>query len=100
MEARFGNLVLSLTLSVVVPAWVRDSQSGIGSSRGRILPMMKLESDGMSLAKRSRSKRCELRTCAFGDLINYSSRFGRDQLHRGAMESANLAFLFKKRFAR
>jgi len=48
---KFGNLILSLAMSVLFFRWVRDSQSGMWVLRRSILDEMKLESDGMSFSE-------------------------------------------------
>src|ERR1043165_7463743 len=44
---KFGNLVLSLAMSMLYFQWVRDSQSGMWAFKRSILKDMKLVSDGM-----------------------------------------------------
>src|SRR5207245_7052386 len=44
---KFGNLVLSVAMSLLYFRWVRDSQSGMWVFRRSILDDMVLESDGM-----------------------------------------------------
>src|SRR6478752_345646 len=48
---KFGNLVLSLAVSVLFFRWVRDSQSGMWVFRRSILKEMKLDSDGMAFSE-------------------------------------------------
>src|SRR5882672_10792223 len=48
---KFGNLVLSLVMSILFFRWVRDSQSGMWVFRRAILKDMKLESDGMAFSE-------------------------------------------------
>src|SRR5450755_1771025 len=48
---KFGNLVLSLTTSVLFFRWVRDSQSGMWVFRRAILEDMKLTADGMAFSE-------------------------------------------------
>ena len=48
---KFGNLVLSLAMSMLFFRWVRDSQSGMWVFRRSILKDMKLESDGMAFSE-------------------------------------------------
>src|SRR5262252_761487 len=43
---KFGNLVLSLAMSILYFRWVRDSQSGMWVFRRAILKDMRVESDG------------------------------------------------------
>ena len=48
---KFGNLMLSLAMSVLYFRWVRDSQSGMWVFRRSILRDMKLDSDGMAFSE-------------------------------------------------
>ena len=99
---KFGNLVLSLAMSLLFFRWVRDSQSGMWVFRRSILKDMKLESDGMALsAKRSRSRRCAIR--GFASARSRScirSRLGETKLNPWRDGVQNLLLLFKKRFLR
>ena len=47
LKHRFGNLALSLAMSLLYFRWVRDSQSGMWVLRRSILQRMNLESEGM-----------------------------------------------------
>src|SRR5204863_4509672 len=47
----FGNLILSLAMSILYFRWVRDSQSGMWVFRRAILSKMTLESDGMAFSE-------------------------------------------------
>src|SRR5579871_5431071 len=51
LKHKFGNLLLSLAMSVLFFRWVRDSQSGMWVLRRSILKEMKLESDGMAFSE-------------------------------------------------
>jgi glycosyltransferase involved in cell wall biosynthesis len=98
---RFGNLVLSLALSVLFLRWVRDSQSGMWVFARRIVPLMKLESDGMAFSEEIKIEALRHRQIRFREIIiNYSSRLGEKKLQPWRDGFRNLAFLFKKRFAR
>jgi len=98
---RFGNLVLSLALSVLFLRWVRDSQSGMWVFARRIVPLMKLESDGMAFSEEIKIEALRNRQIRFREIIiNYSSRLGEKKLQPWRDGFRNLAFLFKKRFAR
>jgi glycosyltransferase involved in cell wall biosynthesis len=48
---KFGNLVLSIAMSLLYFRWVRDSQSGMWVFRRSILKQMKLESDSMAFSE-------------------------------------------------
>src|SRR5205085_9018070 len=47
----FGNLILSLAMSILYFRWVRDSQSGMWVFRRSMLDKMKLVSDGMAFSE-------------------------------------------------
>src|ERR1043166_4165680 len=51
LKNKFGNLILSLVMSVLFFRWVRDSQSGMWVLRRSIVKDMKLESDGMAFSE-------------------------------------------------
>src|SRR5579884_2707522 len=51
LKHHFGNLVLSLAMSILYFRWVRDSQSGMWVFRRSILKQMSLESDGMAFSQ-------------------------------------------------
>jgi glycosyltransferase involved in cell wall biosynthesis len=98
---KFGNLVLSLAVSVLFFRWVRDSQSGMWVFRRSILKEMKLESDGMGFSEEIKIEALRNRRIRFGEIsIMYSSRLGETKLNAWRDGFANLAFLLKKRFFR
>jgi len=57
----FGNLVLSLAMSILFFRWVRDSQSGMWVLRRAILKDMKVESDGMAFSEEIKIEACATR---------------------------------------
>ena len=98
---KFGNLVLSLAMSVLFFRWVRDSQSGMWVFRRSILKEMKLESDGMAFSEEIKIEAVRNRSIRFGEIsIQYSSRLGETKLNPWRDGFHNLAFLAKKRFFR
>jgi glycosyltransferase involved in cell wall biosynthesis len=98
---KFGNLVLSLAVSVLFFRWVRDSQSGMWVFRRSILKEMKLESDGMGFSEEIKIEALRNHRVRFGEIsIMYSSRLGETKLNAWRDGFANLAFLLKKRFFR
>lgn len=97
----FGNLVLSVVMSLLFFHWVRDSQSGMWVFSRRILPQMKLESEGMSFSEEIKIEALRNGQIRFREIIiNYSSRLGEMKLRPWRDGFSNLAFLFKKRFLR
>ena len=97
----FGNMILSVTLSVLFVRWVRDSQSGMWVFARRILPAMKLESDGMAFSEEIKIEALSNSQIRFREIIiNYSTRLGEVKLQPWRDGVRNLGFLFKKRFAR
>ncbi|HXK06994.1 MAG TPA: glycosyltransferase family 2 protein [Verrucomicrobiae bacterium] len=98
---KFGNLVLSLAVSILFFRWVRDSQSGMWVLRRSILKDMKLESDGMAFSEEIKIEALVNPNVRFGEIsIMYSSRLGETKLNAWRDGFANLAFLLKKRFLR
>jgi dolichol-phosphate hexosyltransferase len=97
----FGNLVLSLAMSLLFFRWVRDSQSGMWVFRRTILKHMKLESDGMAFSEEIKIEALRNPQIRFREIsILYSSRLGEKKLNPWRDGVRNLAFLVKKRFLR
>jgi glycosyltransferase involved in cell wall biosynthesis len=98
---KFGNLVLSLAMSLLFFRWVRDSQSGMWVFRRRILDKMKLEADGMAFSEEIKIEALVQPNVRFGEIsIVYSSRTGETKLNPWKDGIRNLMFLVRKRFAR
>src|SRR5881409_1684306 len=98
---KFGNLVLSLVMSVLFFRWVRDSQSGMWVFNRAILKDMKLESDGMAFSEEIKIEALRSPRIRFGEIsIMYTSRLGEIKLNPWRDGFQNLAFLLKKRFFR
>ncbi len=101
LKHKVGNLILSLTMSVLFFHWVRDSQSGMWVFSRHIVPTMKLESDGMAFSEEIKIEALRNPKIRFREIIiNYSSRLGEKKLQPWRDGFRNLAFLFKKRFFR
>jgi hypothetical protein len=98
---KFGNLILSLAMSMLFFRWVRDSQSGMWVLRRSILDDMKLESNGMSFSEEIKVEAIRNPRIRFGEIsIQYSSRLGEKKLNPWRDGVQNLLFLAKKRFFR
>jgi glycosyltransferase involved in cell wall biosynthesis len=98
---KFGNLVLSLAMSVLFFRWVRDSQSGMWVLRRSVLKEMRLVSDGMAFSEEIKIEAIRNRRIRFGEIsILYSSRLGEAKLNPWKDGMQNLSFLVRKRFAR
>jgi len=96
---KIGNLLLSVATSVLYFRWVRDSQSGMWVFRRSILPLMKLESDGMAFSEEIKIEALKRSQIRFGEIsIQYSSRLGEIKLNPWRDGLHNLWFLVKKRF--
>jgi len=96
---KFGNLVLSLAMSLLFFRWVRDSQSGMWVFRRSILEGMSLESDGMSFSEEIKIEALKNSRVRFAEIsILYSSRLGEIKLNPWRDGAYNLWFLVKKRF--
>ncbi|MFN0166419.1 MAG: glycosyltransferase family 2 protein [Bryobacteraceae bacterium] len=97
---KIGNLILSLAASILYFRWVRDSQSGMWVLRRSILPLMKLESDGMAFSEEIKIEALKHPKIRFGEIsIQYSSRLGEIKLNPWRDGFYNLWFLLKKRFS-
>ena len=100
LKHKFGNLVLSLAMSVLYLKWVRDSQSGMWVFRREILKDMRLVSDGMAFSEEIKIEALKNSRVRFAEIsILYSSRLGEIKLNPWRDGFANLWFLVKKRFS-
>jgi glycosyltransferase involved in cell wall biosynthesis len=98
---KFGNLVLSLAMSMLYFRWVRDSQSGMWVFRRAILADMNLQSNGMAFSEEIKIEALKNRRIRFREIsIQYSSRLGEVKLNPWRDGLYNLGFLVRKRFAR
>ena len=98
LKHKIGNLILSLTLSVLFFRWVRDSQSGMWVFRRSILEDIRLDSDGMAFSEEIKVEALKSPTIRFAEMpVMYTSRLGEIKLQPWRDGIANLLFLFKKR---
>ena len=98
LKHKLGNLILSISMSVLYLRWVRDSQSGMWVFKRSILKDMKLVSDGMAFSEEIKIE--ALKHCRFEEIsIQYSSRLGEIKLNPWRDGFANLWFLVQKRFS-
>jgi len=98
---KFGNLALSLALSMLFFRWVRDSQSGMWVLRRSILKDMRLVADGMAFSEEIKIEAIRNPHIRFGEIsILYSSRLGEIKLNPWRDGLQNLLFLLRKRFTR
>jgi hypothetical protein len=96
---KFGNLVLSLAMSILYFRWVRDSQSGMWVFRRKILEDMVLESDSMAFSEEIKIEALKHPDIRFAEIsILYTSRLGEIKLNPWRDGFHNLFFLVKKRF--
>ncbi|MBV6431117.1 MAG: putative glycosyltransferase [Bryobacteraceae bacterium] len=101
LKHKFGNLVLSVAMSLLYFRWVRDSQSGMWVFRRRILDEMNLESDSMAFSEEIKIEALKNPQVRFQEIsIQYSSRLGEIKLNPWRDGLYNLWFLLRKRFAR
>jgi glycosyltransferase involved in cell wall biosynthesis len=97
---KFGNLVLSLAMSVLYFRWVRDSQSGMWVFRRSILRHMRLVADGMAFSEEIKIEALKSNRIRFTEIsIQYTSRLGEIKLNPWRDGFHNLWFLVKKRFS-
>lgn len=97
---KFGNLVLSLAMSVLYFRWVRDSQSGMWVFKRSIVKDMQLVSDGMAFSEEIKIEALKNSRVRFAEIhIMYSSRLGEIKLNPWRDGFYNLWFLVKKRFS-
>jgi len=101
VKHHFGNLMLSLAMSVLYFRWVRDSQSGMWVFRRSILKDMQLESDGMAFSEEIKIEALKNPRVRFGEIsIMYTSRIGEKKLNPWRDGFHNLLLLVKKRLPR
>jgi len=101
VKHKFGNLLLSLAMSLLYFRWVRDSQSGMWVLRRSIINSMQLEADGMAFSEEIKIEALKNSRIRFGEIyIQYSSRLGEIKLNPWRDGFYNLFFLIKKRFKR
>lgn len=97
---KFGNLVLSLAMSMLYFRWVRDSQSGMWVFRRSILQNMKLISDSMAFSEEIKIEALKSPRVRFEEIsILYTSRLGEIKLNPWRDGFHNLWFLVRKRFS-
>jgi glycosyltransferase involved in cell wall biosynthesis len=97
---KFGNLILSLAMSILYFRWVRDSQSGMWVFRRSILERMNLVSDGMAFSEEIKIEALKSDRIRFAEIsIQYTSRLGEIKLNPWRDGFYNLWFLLKKRFS-
>jgi dolichol-phosphate hexosyltransferase len=100
LKHKFGNLILSLAMSVLYFRWVRDSQSGMWVFRRAILADMKLISDSMAFSEEIKIEALKHPRVRFEEIsIQYSSRLGEIKLNPWRDGFHNLWFLVRKRFS-
>ena len=101
LKHHFGNLALSLAMSILYLRWVRDSQSGMWVFRRSILKDMQLEADGMAFSEEIKIEALKNPRVRFGEIsIMYTSRIGEKKLNPWRDGLQNLLFLIKKRLPR
>lgn len=100
LKHKFGNLILSLAMSILYLKWVRDSQSGMWVFKRSILQDMNLVSDGMAFSEEIKIEALKNSRVRFEEIsIQYSSRLGEIKLNPWRDGFANLWFLVRKRFS-
>lgn len=98
---KFGNFVLSVTMSILFFRWIHDSQSGMWVFRRKILEKMILDSDGMAFSEEIKIEALLAPGVRFEEIsIQYSSRLGEIKLNPWRDGIQNLLFLLRKRFLR
>jgi glycosyltransferase involved in cell wall biosynthesis len=99
LKHHFGNLILSIAMSLLYFRWVRDSQSGMWVFRRSILRDMTLESDSMAFSEEIKIEALKNPRVRFEEIsILYSSRLGEIKLNPWRDGFYNLYFLIQKRF--
>ncbi len=100
LKHKFGNVMLSLAMSLLYGRWVRDSQSGMWVFRRSMLEGMNLVADGMAFSEEIKIEALKSNRVRFAEIsIMYTSRLGEVKLNPWRDGLYNLWFLVKKRFS-
>ena len=98
LKHKFGNVVLSVCLSILYFRWVRDSQSGMWIFYRDILGKISLKSDLMAFSEEIKIEAIRNPEIGFKEIpIEFSNRRGEIKLQPWRDGFRNLFFLFKKR---
>jgi glycosyltransferase involved in cell wall biosynthesis len=98
LKHKFGNRVLSLTMSALFLRWVHDSQSGMWIFNREALEKMRLTSNGMAFSEEIKIEAIVHKEIGFQEIfISYSQRIGEKKLRPWRDGLANMVFLFRKR---
>jgi len=96
---KVGNMALTIAMLLLYGTPIKDSQSGMWVFRTRVLPQLKLTSDGMPLSEEIKIEAIRKKDVAFDEYhVNYHPRVGEVKLEKWRDGFRNLAFLVKKRF--
>lgn len=95
---KFGNVLLSLVMSILYFRWVRDSQSGMWIFFRDSFARMHLKSDLMAFSEEIKIEAIRNKNIGFKEIpINFSNRKGEIKLQPWRDGFRNLLFLIKKR---
>lgn len=95
-----GNTILTLTMFLLFFRRIRDSQSGMWIFYRKMLPDLRLTSDGMPLSEEIKIEAIRHSKYVFREYhIRYYERVGEVKLDKWRDGIRNLAFLVKKRFS-
>jgi hypothetical protein len=93
-----GNVILSLTASILFFRWIRDSQSGMWIFHKSALEKMNLISDGMAFSEEIKLEAIRHPEIGFREIpIRYSNRAGEEKLRPWRDGWTNLLFLLRKK---
>jgi glycosyltransferase involved in cell wall biosynthesis len=96
---KVGNMVLTVSMFALFGRAIRDSQSGMWVYRSKVLPLMKLTSDGMPFSEEIKIEAIRDKRIRFGEYhVRYHQRIGEVKLEKWRDGFRNLFFLLKKRF--
>jgi len=96
---KLGNMILTVTMLLLYGKNIKDSQSGMWIYRTKILPLMRLTSDGMPLSEEIKIEAIRNKQIRFDEYhVKYHERIGEVKLEKWRDGFRNLFFLVKKRF--
>jgi glycosyltransferase involved in cell wall biosynthesis len=99
LKNHVGNVILSMTMSLLFQRWIQDSQSGMWVFARTALNDMTLRSDGMAFSEEIKIEAIRNRRIGYREIfINYSQRVGEKKLQPWRDGIRNLLFLVRKRF--
>ena len=101
LSNRIGNWVLTVATRILFLKALRDSQSGMWVFKRTVLPLLRIESDGMPFSEEIKVEAIKHKQVKFSEYhVPYRDRIGVVKLQKWRDGFENLVYLFKLRFRR